>query len=158
MAQLRVWFALRSPREQRLLLVMLALLAVTIVWAAIILPLTIGISSARSRHDAATTLLAETEGRVRAVKELEQDRPAALGGPLDEIIRNRANEAGFALANVSRVGDNGVQIGIGSARPGPLLRWIAGLEDDGILTDTLTLTDNGDKTVAAQMSLRVRGG
>ena len=37
------------------------------------------------------------------------------------------------------------------------MAWIAGLEQDGILVDTLTLTDNGDKTVAAQISLKARG-
>jgi general secretion pathway protein M len=153
----KTWFTSRSLREQRLVLVMLALLAVTVLWAAIILPVTDGLSRARTRHDAAVVLLAETEGRVHDIKALERSRPAPLGAPLDTIIRDRANAAGFALANVSRVGDDGVQIGIASARPGALMAWIAGLEDDGILTDTLTLTDNGDKTVAAQMSLRVRG-
>jgi len=155
--ELWIWFRSRSLREQRLLLVMVALLALTIVWAAIILPVTDALSTARTRHDAAVVVLAETEARVLDVKALERDRPAPLGAPLDTVIRDRANAAGFALATVTRVGDNGVQIGIGSARPGALMAWIAGLEDDGILVDTLTLTDNGDKTVAAQASLRVRG-
>lgn len=155
--RLQAWFRARSLREQRLLLVMFALLALTIVWGGIILPVTDALSSARTRHDAAVVVLAETEARVHAVKALEHDRPAPLGAPLDSIIRDRANAAGFALANVTRVGDSGVQIGIASARPGALMAWIAGLEDDGILIDTLTLTDNGDKTVSAQISLRVRG-
>ncbi len=155
--QLQTWFRSRSLREQRLLLVMSALLALTIVWAGIILPLTDALSSARTRHDAAVVLLGETEARVHDIKAFEQDRPAPLGAPLDTIIRDRANAAGFALANVTRVGDSGVQIGIASARPGALMAWIGGLEDDGILVDTLTLTDNGDKTVGAQISLRVRG-
>jgi general secretion pathway protein M len=155
--ELQTWFRSRSLREQRLLLVMLALLALTIVWVGIILPVTDALSTARTRHDAAVVVLAETEARVHDIKALERDRPSALGAPLDTIIRDRANLAGFALANVARVGDNGVQIGIGSARPGALMTWVAGLEDDGILVDTLTLTDNGDRTVAAQISLRVRG-
>lgn len=155
--QMQSWFQSRSLREQRLLLAMLALLALTIVWAGIILPVSDALSSARTRHDAAVVVLAETEARVHAVKALERDRPGALGAPLDTVIRDRANAAGFALATVTRVGDNGVQIGIGSARPGALMAWVAGLEDDGILVDTLTLTDNGYKTVAAQISLRVRG-
>jgi general secretion pathway protein M len=155
--QMQGWFGSRSGREQRLLLVMLALLALTIVWAGIILPVTDALSTARTRHDAAVVVLAETQARVQDVKALERDRPGPLGAPLDTVIRDRANAAGFALANVTRVGDNGVQIGIGSARPGALMAWVAGLEDDGILVDTLTLTDNGDKTVAAQIALRVRG-
>lgn len=156
-AQLQSWFRARSLREQRLLLVMMALLALTIVWAGIILPVTDALSSARTRHDAAVVVLAETEARVHDVRALERDRPAPLGAPLDTVIRDSANSAGFALASVTRVGDNGVQIAIASARPGALMAWISGLEDDGILVDTLTLTDNGDKTVAAQASLRVRG-
>jgi general secretion pathway protein M len=155
--EVQTWFRSRSLREQRLLLVMVGLLALTIAWAGIILPVSDALSSARSRHDAAVVLLAETEARVHDVKALEDGRPPVLAAPLDTIIRDRANAAGFALANVTRVGDNGVQIGIGSARPGALMAWVAGLEDDGILVDTLTLTDNGDRTVAAQMSLRVRG-
>jgi general secretion pathway protein M len=156
-AQLHTWFRTRSLREQRLLLVMTALLALTIVWAGIILPVTDALSSARARHDAAVVVLAETEARVHDVRALERDRPAPLGAPLDTVIRDRANSAGFALASVTRVGDNGVQITITSARPGALMAWISGLEDDGILVDALGLTDNGDKTVAAQASLRVRG-
>lgn len=155
--QFRTWFRARSLREQRLLLAMFALLALTIAWAGIILPVTDALSSARTRHDAAVVVLAETEARVHDVRALERDRPAPLGAPLDTVIRDRADAAGFALANVTRVGENGVQIGIASARPGALMAWVAGLEDDGILIDTLNLTDNGDKTVAAQISLRVRG-
>ena len=155
--RLQAWFRSRSLREQRLLLVMVALLALTIVWAGIILPVTDALSNARTRHDAAVVLLGETEARVHDVKAFEQDRPAALGAPLDSVIRDRANSAGFALANVAPAGDNGVQIGIASARPGALMAWVAGLEDDGILVDSLTLTDNGDKTVAAQITFRVRG-
>ena len=50
-----------------------------------------------------------------------------------------------------------VQIAITSARPGALLGWIADLERAGILVDTLAVTNNGDQTVAVQMTLKARG-
>ncbi|MFA6115723.1 MAG: type II secretion system protein GspM [Sphingomonas sp.] len=153
----RLWFAGRSLRERRLLLVMFALLALTIVWAGIIRPVTDGLSSARERHTDALIRLAETQARVKELEAIQRQRPAPLEAQLDTVIRDRANEAGFALASVTPDGPNRVQITIATARPGPLLGWIAGLESAGILVDSLSTADNGDKTVSAQISLKVRG-
>lgn len=155
--RLRLWFAGRSSREQRMLLVMVALLALTIVWAGIIWPVTDGLSSARERHADAVIRLAETQARVKEVEALQRNRPAALEAQLDSVVRDRANEAGFALASVTPDGPNRVQITIATARPGLLFGWIAGLEAAGILVDSLATTDNGDKTVSAQLALKVRG-
>jgi len=153
----RLWFAGRSLRERRMLLVMFALLALTIAWAGIIRPVTDGLSSARERHTDALIRLAETQARVKELDAIQRLRPAPLEAQLDTVIRDRANEAGFALASVTPDGPNRVQITIATARPGPLLGWIAGLESSGILVDSLSTTDNGDKTVSAQISLKVRG-
>lgn len=155
--RLRLWFAGRSQREQRMLVVMVALLALTIIWAGIIWPVTDGLSSARERHADAVIRLAETQVRVKEVEALQRNRPAALEAQLDSVVRDRANEAGFALASVSSDGPNRVQITIATARPGPLFGWIAGLESSGILVNSLATTDNGDKTVSAQLALKVRG-
>jgi general secretion pathway protein M len=151
------WFGDRSLRERRLLIVMAALALLTLVWAGIIRPVGDGLSSARERHADAVIRLAETEARVRAVEALQRDRAPPLNAPLDAVIRDRANEAGFALANVAPQGQGGVQIAIASARPGALFGWIARLESAGILVDSLSTTDNGDKTVSVQMTLKARG-
>ena len=50
MNELRAWFAGRSLRERRLILVMVALLAVTIVWGLVIRPVRDGLSSTRERY------------------------------------------------------------------------------------------------------------
>jgi general secretion pathway protein M len=153
----RLWFAGRSLRERRMLLVMVALLALTVIWAGIIRPVTDGLSSARERHTNALIRLGETQARVKELEAVQRQRPAPLEAQLDTVIRDRANEAGFALASVTPDGPNRVQITIATARPGPLLGWVAGLESAGILVDSLSTTDNGDKTVSAQLSLKVRG-
>jgi general secretion pathway protein M len=155
--QFKTWYGDRSLREKRMLIVMAALVLLTLVWAGVIRPLGDSLSSARERHMDAVIRLAETEARVKAVATLQQDRAAPLNAPLDAVIRDRANEAGFALASVTPQGQNGVQIAIASARPGALFGWIARLESAGILVDALSTTDNGDKTLSVQMTLKARG-
>ena len=85
--------------------------------------------------------------------------PTADGWRLDralaDAVRARADEAGFVLANLEPDGDR-IRIGIATARPGPLLSWIAGLEADGLLVDASTITGNGDGTVAATLTLKGR--
>jgi len=153
----KLWFEGRSLRERRLLMAMAALLALTLLWLAIILPVTDGLSSARERHADATIALAETRMRVRELEALQRQRPARLEAALDAVIRDRANDAGFALGNVTADGPNRVQIAIPTARPGALFGWIAGLESAGIVVESLATTDNGDKTISAQISLKARG-
>ena len=153
----RLWYAERSLREKRLLMVMAGLAALTLVWAAILRPVSDGLSSARERHANAVIRLAETRLRVKELEAIRQHRPAPLSAPLETLIRDRASEAGFALASVTADGPARVRIAIASARPGPLFGWIADLEEAGILIDSLDTADNGDKTVSAQISLRARG-
>ena len=151
------WFDGRSLREKRLLLAMAALAALTLLWAGIILPVTDALSSSRERHADAVVRLGETQARLTVLQDLQRDRPAALGGPLDAIIRTRANDAGFPLYVATPIGNDRVQISITSAKPGALLAWIGELERNGILVDSLNMTNNGDQTVAAQLTLKVRG-
>lgn len=156
-ANLRNWFDGRSLREKRLLLVMGALAILTIVWGGIIRPVTDGLSSARERYAGAVVRLGNTQTRVAAVQALQQNRPAVLSGPLEAAVRARADSAGFPLSAATPIDNNRVQIAINSARPAALLAWIAELEGAGILVDTLNVTNNGDKTVAVQMTLKARG-
>lgn len=155
MSALRTWFDSRSLRERRLILVMLALLAVTLVWAGVIRPVRDGLSATRERYNDAVIRLGETQMRANAVHAILRGRPAPLEAPLPDAVRERADAAGFTLASLDPDGD-GVRVSIGSAKATPLLGWIAGLEGDGILVDAGTITRNGDSTVAAQLTLKAR--
>ncbi len=155
MTGLITWYNGRSLREKRLILVMLALLAVTIVWAGIIRPVRDGLESTRERQIAATIRLGEVQRQVAAVKALQRGRVRPLEGPIADAVRMRADEAGFALASLDPVGAR-VRITIATAKPGALLAWIAGLEADGILVDSSSITGNGDGTVAATLTLKGR--
>ena len=155
-ATFKLWFDGRSPREKHLLIVMAAFFVVTVVWV-LYLPIGDALASAKTRHTDAVIRLGETQTRVRAVQVLRRGGGAQLSGPLDTVIRDRANEAGFDLASVGPTPGGGVQIAIAKAKPAALLGWVAMLEGSGILVDSLSATDNGDRTVAVQMTVKAQG-
>lgn len=157
MTNIRIWFMALSLREKRLVLTAAALAVLTLFWFGLIRPVGDALYDARVRHNDAVLQLATTEGQVRAIAEMQRSRPAPLQAPLDTVIRERATAAGFALANVTQQPDNAVQIQLTAARPTALFGWIAGLEADGILVTALTTTDNGDRTLAAVVTLKAQG-
>ena len=156
MTGLRTWFEGRSLRERRLLLVMGALAVLTLIWAAVIRPVGDGLSSARERHASAVTRLGETEATVALLRAAQRSRPAPLTGALADIVRVQADMAGFSLTSLDQDGADRVRIAIPSARPGALTAWLAKLERGGILVDSVTMTDKGDRTVSVTMTLKAR--
>lgn len=156
MTGLRTWFEGRSLRERRLLLVMGALAVLTLIWAVVIRPVGDGLSSARERHASAVTRLGETEATVALLRAAQRSRPAPLTGALADIVRVQADMAGFSLTSLDQDGTDRVRIAIPSARPGALTAWLAKLERGGILVDSVTMTDKGDRTVSVTMTLKAR--
>ncbi|HEX8388942.1 MAG TPA: type II secretion system protein GspM [Sphingomonas sp.] len=156
MSALRTWFDARSVRERRLILVMLALLALTIVWAGVLRPIGDALASARARHADAVIRLGETQARVEAVRAAGRDGPTALPLPVADEVRARAGEAGFTLLSVDPDGPDRVRATLQSARPGALTGWLARLERRGLIVDQLQFTPNADRTVGATVTLRAR--
>ncbi|HEX8555075.1 MAG TPA: type II secretion system protein GspM, partial [Sphingomonas sp.] len=144
----------RSLRERRLLIVMVALLVLVILWAGIIRPVGDGLSSARGRHADAVVRLGETQTAVDAIRGAGRRPPIA--GSVADAVRARADQAGFTLANLTEDGPNRVRVAIQAARPAALTGWLAGLEARGLLVEQATMTDNGDRTVAAQLVIEGR--
>lgn len=154
--RLLLWYRALTQREQYLVLTggAVALLALGYF---LVVPLSDALNSAKARHADAVIALGETQARVDAVKAAQTQRAAPLDGPLESVIRARANDAGFALAAVTPQGSDRVQIAIATAKPGALVAWIAQLEAAGILVDRLATTDTGDHAVTAQMTLKAKG-
>lgn len=151
------WFTDRSLREKRLIVVMLALLALTVIWFGVFRPLGDGLSAERQRHADAVIRLGETQAAVTAIRAAQRARPALLTGTFADAVRARAADAGFAVASLDEDGADRVRVGIAGARPGALLPWLARLEAQGILVETATLTDKGDRSVGVQLLLKRRG-
>jgi general secretion pathway protein M len=156
-AALRAWFDGRSLRERRMLLVMVAMIVLTVLWFAIFLPISDGLSSSRTRLNDAVIRLGDAQAERDAIAELAKSRPQPIPGALADYLRQSAGDAGFALSNVAPQGDDRVQIAIPTARPGALFAWIADLESAGVVVSTIEVSNNGDQTVAAQILLIKRG-
>ena len=156
MTSLRAWYAARSLREQRMILVMLALGAITLVWAAVVIPVRDGLSSARSRHRDAVERLGRTLVAVDAVKRAQRSGITLIEAPLPDAVRAKAEEAGFTLATLDPDGPDRVKVAIATARPPALFAWLASLEQAGILVESSAITPNTDQTVAAQLTLGKR--
>jgi general secretion pathway protein M len=156
-ARLKVLWLARTPRERWLLGMMLALVALVLVWLLILRPLGDMLSAARERHGEALAELAEARSQAAAIGRLEKDRPAALVGPIDSAVGAAATSAGFQLSSLQPEGPGRVALAIGAARPQALFGWIGQLETQGFIVERMTASSNPDRTLSAQIVLRARG-
>ena len=152
----RAWFVERSRREKRLLIAMVALMALTLIWYGLIRPLGDAQSSERQRHADAVIRLGATEARVDALREIGRVRAVPLTGTLADTVRARAADAGFTIASLDEDGPTRVRVVIAGAKPAALVPWLARLEAAGILVDAAALTDKGDRTIGVQLTLKTR--
>jgi general secretion pathway protein M len=152
-----LWLA-RTPRERWLLAAMLALVALVLVWLAILRPLSDMLSAARQRHGEAAQTLAEARSQAAAIAALERERPAPFAGPIDTAVAAAASEAGFQLSGLQAEGPGRVSLAIGAAKPEALFGWVSGLEAQGYIVQSLTASTSPDRTLSARIVLRARGG
>lgn len=157
MNELRRWFEARSLRERRLLLAMLGLAAVTLVWAGVILPVRNGLSASRERYTEAVVRLGSAQAALTQVKAIQRRQLQPLNGLLPDVVRARAAGASLTLASLDVESPDRVRVTITSARAGAIMGWIAGLEGEGVLVDSLTVSPAGGNLVSAQMTLTTRG-
>ena len=148
------WWHERSLREQRLIQVMLMLAVIVLGWLLVVRPLSDSLAAAKARHDAAVVALGEA--RARATPGASLGAPAA--GPVDALVARTANEAGFTNARLTSQGVERASVAVDAARPQVLFGWVARLEQSGLVVERLATRLNGDRTVAAELTLRKRGG
>ena len=144
----------RSPRERRLIQVMLGLAVIVLGWVLVVRPLTDMREAAKTRHAAAVVALGEA--RARTAPGAAPGAPAA--GPVDALVARTANEAGFTNARITSQGADRASVAVDSARPQALFGWIARLEQSGLAVERLSTRINGDRTVASEITFRKRGG
>ncbi len=157
-ASLSAWWRTRTLREQRLMLVAGGLLAIVLAWLLIVRPLGDSLSRARERHSAAALALAETRAQAALIAQLERRAaPAALGAPLDVLIAQSANEAGFPVTRVERDGPNLATFVSASVRPQAFFAWVGQMENGrGLAVERLSATTNTDQTLSVQVTFRAR--
>lgn len=152
----RTWLRDRSPREQQLLMVMIALMAVVIAWL-FVRTMDDALSDARERHTRAVIEQAEVKGKVAALKALERGAGRRLEAPVDVVVGQSASEVGFVLSRTEPQGRDRVVIAIASARPQAFFGWLNDLEGRGVFPERLTARANSDQTLSIEATMRGRG-
>jgi general secretion pathway protein M len=132
------WWDGLSLRERWMVGVMLALLAVVILWLGIARPVERGLVSAQEAHEIALDRNAAIRAKVASLEKLPRRVGAGLTTPIPQLLTDSASEAGLTLDRAEDQGGGSVDIALASVKPQALFSWIAQLETQGVLVESLT--------------------
>ena len=149
------WWAVRSVREKRLLITMLAVLALVLIWLAIIRPLMDAEADARARLDSAVAELAQA--RADAALAGQEAASSPVPGPVAAFLTQAAGEQGFTNMTITASGPTGASLASPQVRPAAFFAWIGMLEARGLVVESMTARANQDQTISVQALLRARG-
>ncbi len=148
----------RSRREQVMLGVMFALLAVVILWLGLLMPLQAGQRSARTALTDATDRNAAMRMKVKLLKALPRGASGGVAAsPIDQFIGQSAGEAGLTLERSQPQGDDRIDIAIASVRPVALFTWLATLEGQGLRVETISARPSPTSGSISVQAVLVRG-
>ena len=154
MEGLRRWWSGRTVREQRLLLVMFALLGIVLAWLVVVRPLADTLAAQKARHAEAVAALAEARARADAARQMQGERTGPAPRPVDAFLSRTANEAGFAEARVAGNGPDRATIAIDAARAQAFFAWVRLMERSGLAVESLQARTNPDRTLAVEAAFR----
>lgn len=158
MERMKALWGERSPREQWMLGIMFALLAIVILWLGVMWPLQSAQRSARAALAEATDRNASIRAKVKLLKSLPRTgATAASAGSIDQLIGQSAGEAGLTLERAQAQGANRIDIAMASVRPVALFSWLAALEVQGIRVDTITARPSATAGSLSVQAVLVRG-
>jgi general secretion pathway protein M len=144
------WWSGRTPREQAMLAIMGALLALFAVWFLIVAPLGRATERAQAREARAAASLAAVEAAASEIEAMRAGRSAASAA----AVRTAAEAAGVTLTSAEDSGDGTVTAAVEAAQPAALFAWLATLErEQGVAPRQLSVGKNPDGTVSAEMLL-----
>ena len=151
MQALRNWWINHSEGEQRLMTVLGVLVFGVFLWLGVWRPIDAGLKSGWERQGLALDRYATVRAKVAELRQRPAQRNQGNRAPIDQAIGQSAAEAGFTLDRATLQGAGRMAVTIGSARVGPLLQWISGLERGGISVQTITVAPGAtENTVAVQ--------
>ncbi|AUW58694.1 type II secretory protein PulM [Sphingobium sp. SCG-1] len=139
MSAIRIWWRELSARERVLVAIMGVLIAIVVIWLGIARPVEGALENARARQVEALDRNVAIRAKVKLLQAMPARTPASASGSLDQIVGQSAGEEGFTLERTQAQGEGRVEIAIASARPTALFGWLAKLEMQGVVVDTLTM-------------------
>lgn len=147
----------RSPREQWMLGVMFALLAVVLLWLG-----AMGLTGAqRSARDALLTATDRNAAMRAKVKLLKTLPRGVTGGSasvgIDQLVSQSAGEAGLTLERAEAQGGARIEIAMASVRSVALFSWLAALEAQGVRVETMSARPSPTAGSVSVQAVLVRG-
>ncbi len=154
---IREWWTTREPRERTLLMVLAGLLALTVAYYGVWLPVKGAKADARQSVNAAAADYSIVLRGLRTVSAARTGSAGATGnvdGFRSEITRT-AREAGLSIARLQSGAGGSIQISFDDADPQRLFAWLASLDGQpGGQVIGATLTNRDAATVQAVIELR----
>lgn len=152
------WFEALSLRERVLVGVAAILSALLVAIYGVYFPLTTSIQEKRVAYREALERRVAVEAMVAQANQ-KQSGAAVVSttGPLEQVVNQRATEAGFTLEKADAAGNGRVSIAMAQARPAALMKWLAELELEGIIAEQIEVKAGSAGTVSVSATL-ARGG
>ncbi|MBN8829315.1 MAG: type II secretion system protein M [Sphingomonadales bacterium] len=151
MQNIRNWWINHSENEQRFMIALAVIAAAIFLWLGIWRPVENSLASGWERQGAALDRYASVRAKVAELRKRPAQRAQENRVPIDQLIGQSAAEAGFTLDRATQQGTGRMSVNIASARIGPLLQWIATLEQGGISVQTIAIIPGAaEGTVAMQ--------
>lgn len=147
------WWRNHSLGERRLMAGLAIVAAIIFLWLGILRPVTDGLATGWQRQGIALDRNAAVRAGVAELRHRPSKRAPGERAPLDQLIGQSAAEAGFTLERASQQGPGRMAVNIASARVGPLLEWIAGLEQAGVNVQTISLAPGATEGTVAMQAL-----
>lgn len=158
-SKLKLWYAALSRREQWLVGIAGALVALLILAYGIAIPAYRAIGAAETELAQAT----ERRGRLEALAAIAKTATksgatavVANNEAIESIISQGAVAAGFEVSDGATAGNDEFSFRLASAKAGPLLAWLTGLEAQGISVTEIRLQSGEGGFVAADVRVRRR--
>lgn len=138
MSALKTWFATRSRREQRLLILMAAIAFPVLFWLLVLRPLDAAHDEALERY----RLALDRNGRIAAMTGVAQSdiAPPVIDTSLATFLTDHAAQRVLALASATERDGGRADVSLEAVAPAMVAQWIAALEQDGLRIEALRLS------------------
>lgn len=147
MTSISGWFQARSEREQRLILVMLAVALPVLLWLLVWRPVELALDGAQERHAEAVQRNGRVKAAAAALKQARQPRETPAGD-LAAYVGEAAGRAGLSLSSAEAQGPERAAVTIASGDTRAMIGWLRTLEQQGLVVRDLRLTPAGDGSAA----------
>lgn len=155
--RVKSWFSALSRREQVMVGLLGGLMAVTLLVYGIIMPVGRWNDSANERYRLAVENSSRVMARLAVLDRGSTRQTSGGGEPVNLVLATDASELGLELSSNQAQGNQAASIAIPSATPTAFFGWVAQLERQGIILQSLNMRPGQGGTVSINATFRRAG-